>query len=385
MRKLTALALVLLVATLLPSCGEDGDGGTQPEDSQGPTVESTQPTDGSTDLSLVQSVSFTFSEPMDSATINDTTLLVSGRSPSFHVGYDAPSRTATITPDTLYATETWHSAVLTEGVTDEAGNPAAPETVDFRTGPMDCAHLADAMEPNEEIASAAAVAVGDDHYSLTVCDDDKDTYEFSLSEAAKVRFSTYINHAPTDAGGDGPGWQIHFMRADGEYYSTLGTVADPDHTPSYSYSFFPGTYYCEIYSSYGMETGDYVLYDLSVTSETACQDDPYEDNDFQDEATPITEGLHTGLAGCDVDEDWFSIEMSTGDTLTVTVDATFQPGDWENRRLMIRPPSGDQFYESGTTNPFTGQAVSASDGTAYLYVQFWEDDVTYTLDIDLSD
>ncbi len=385
MRRLVVLALMMAAALLPTSCSKDGSGGIEPNDTQSPTVESTLPADGATDRSLVQSVSFTFSEPLDETTVTDTTLLLTGREQSFHIGYDGTTRTATITPDTMYAAETWYTAHVTEGVTDEAGNPVVPESVDFRTGPIDCAHLADAMEPNEEIATAAVVGVENQYYSLTVCDDDKDTYEFSLNEATKVTFSTYIKHAPTDTAGEGPGWQIHYMRADGEYYSTLGTGADPGQTPSYTYTFYPGTYYCEIFSSYGMEPGDYVLYDLMVSGDEPCQDDEYEDNDFQDDAAPITEGLHTGLSGCHVDADWYSIEMSAGETLTVTVDATFEPGDWEHRRMRVIPPSGDSVTDSGTTNPMTCQVTSATDGTAYFYVQFWEDDVTYTLDVELTD
>ncbi len=382
MRRVFVALACALVGIALVSCSSSG--GSDPGDSQRPTVSSVVPSDGSTDQSLVQSVEITFSEQMDPSTITDTTLLLAGRTPVPHVRYDEASRTATITPDTLYAAQTWHEAIITEDVTDAAGNPAWPETLTFQTGPMDTEHLDDAMEPNEEIAGASPVGIGVTYYSLTATDDDKDTYEFTLSERRKVTFATLIKHAPNNPP-RWPGWQIHFMRADGEYYATRGTGAEQGHTPDFSFSFSPGTYYCEIYSSYGLETDDYILYDLEVISGEPCADDQYEDNDFSDEAAPITAGMHTGLAGCYLDEDWYSIDMTAGQTLTVTLDATIPQGGSLIRRMNISPPGGDGFYATNTNNPLTGQVTSTADGTATFYVQFWVDGVTYTLDIELTD
>jgi len=380
-RSVLVVLLCALLGTMLVSCSSSG--GSDPGDSQPPTVASVDPPDGSTDRSLVQSVEITFSETMDASTINDTTLLLGGRASLPHVQYDASSRTATITPDTLYAPLTWHEAVITEDVTDAAGNPATCETLSFQTGPMDVDHLDDAMEPNESIATASPVGLGATRYSLTATDDDKDTYEFTLSERRKITFATLIKHAPNNPP-RWPGWQLRFMRADGEYYATRGTSAEQGQTPDFSFSFSPGTYYCQIYPSYGLETDDYVLYDLDVISDEPCADDQYEDNDFEDEAAPITTGLHTGLTGCYLDEDWHSIDMTTGQTLTVTVDATIPEGS-QTRRMHIYPPGGNNFYETGTDNPFTGQVTATADGTATFYVQFWEDDVDYTLEIALTD
>lgn len=383
MNRTPILLIGLSAALILTSCSKN-DAGTGPGDTERPFVDSTDPADGATDVSLVKPVSITFSEGLDASTVNDTTVYVVARAPSYHVQYDETSRTAVITPDTLHASETWYTAVVTEGVSDRAGNPAVPGSTAFQTGPMDCEHLTDSKEPNEEIAEAAPVDVDHTCYSLTVCDDDKDTYEFSLDQQALITFETLIKHAPVDTSGNGPDWYIQFMRADGDYYSTLGTSATPGQTPSYHYTFLPGTYYCEIFSLPAMEPGEYVLYDLSVTSDDPCQDDAYEDNDFQDEAAPIVEGFYTGLLGCHVDADYFSIQMNGGETVTITVDATMPPGAWEHRRVVLYPPGGDSSSYSGTGNPTTVQATALEPGTGYFYVQFWVDDVEYTLEIVLS-
>ncbi len=381
MRRSLAFALVLLSAAALVSCSSSG--GSDPGDTQRPTIDTSTPADGATDQSLVQSVELTFSEAMDAETISDTTLLLAGRTPVPHVRYDETTRTATITPDTLFAAETWHEVVVTEEVTDLAGNPAWPETLSFQTGTFDADHLADFFEPNESTAEASPVDVGGTCYSLTGTYGDKDTYEFTVDERSRVTFKTPIKAAPPDDA-RWVGWQIHFMRADGEHYSTMGTNARPGQTPQFGLSFDPGTHYCEVYSSYGMQPEDFVLYDLEVVAGTPCDDDPFEPNDFDDEAAPITEGMHSGLRGCYLDKDYFSIEMASGETLTVTLDATFLPGDWEHRRMRIDAPGGDYCEYNGTGNPTVGQVTATAAGTATICITFWEDDVDYTLDVELS-
>lgn len=394
MRTTLALSLILLLAVTLVSCGKDdndkvtepGNGGTDPGDSERPTVVTSSPGDSATGRTLLQPVTFTFSESMEPSTITDTTLFAVGQTPVLHVQYDEPSRTATLTPDSLlYAPQTWHTIVVTEGATDLAGNPAWPETLAFQTGAMNCDNVADLLEPNEEIAEAALVDLGSDYYSLTACGDGKDTYKFNVDETARITVSTFIRHAPLDTSGNGPCWQIYFMRANGEYYSTLGTRAAPGQTQQFAFSFNPGTYYCEIFPYYELDPDEYILYDLEVAASEACGDDVYEDNDFADEAAPITAGIHTDLKGCYLDADYYSIGMTNGQTLTVTLDATFQTGDWEHRRMHVAPPAGDSFYYSGLDNPLVGQVTATTDGTATFYVMFWEDDVEYSLNIELVD
>ena len=98
-----ALAVIALAACY--GC-EGNDGGTSPGDTTPPTIVATVPADGATDVDLVQRVEVTFSEPMDPATINDTTVVVAGRAVRSYVDYDASTRTARVLPETLYVPET---------------------------------------------------------------------------------------------------------------------------------------------------------------------------------------------------------------------------------------------------------------------------------------
>ncbi len=192
--------------------------------------------------------------------------------------------------------------------------------------------------------------------------------------------STLIHDASADTT-DYPGWQIHFMRGPHEYYATLGTSARPGETPDYSYTFLPGTYFVEIYSSYGLDPGEYVLYDLAVTAGDPCDDDAFEDNDFRDMAAPLTAGLHTGLRGCDVDQDFYTIAMAAGQALTMTLDATISGGEGAHRRVELIPPSGNTARSEGTDNPIVLQVTSETDGQALIQIRFWTDDVDYSLDL----
>lgn len=315
---------------------------------------------------------------MDAATINDTTILVAGRTPRGTVEYDASSRTASITPDTLYNAEVWHSAEVTAGATDAAGNPAIPETLLFQTGTLDREYVVDWMEPNESVAEATPVSLDVLYHTLSGCATDEDYYELTLTETKKITVRTPIIYAPiVDRS---PGWNIYFLREDYGLYSTYGTSASTGDTNSYFYSFLPGTYYVKIYNSYGLEDSGFILYDLEFETETPCQDDEYEDNDFEDEAAPLAMGQHDGLRGCHVDLDCFTFEMAAGDTLSVTVDASFLPDTWEIVRINLQPPDGGEGASyQGTDNPNTLTVTSTTAGPALLMVRFWVDGVEYSL------
>jgi hypothetical protein len=382
-RQLALFTAAIVLCSLLTSCGGDDPAGIDPSDAQAPTVVATSIANGATDVSLIERIEFTFSEDMDPATINDTTFLVTGRSPHGIVEYDVSSRTASITPDTLYNAEIWHSARVTAGATDAAGNPAVPETLSFQTGTLDREHVVDWMEPNENVAGATPVSVDVLYHTLSGCDTDDDYFKFTLTESKKITVKTPIIYAPiVDRN---PGWNIYFLREDYGLYATMGTSASTGSTPSYFFTFLPGTYYVDIFNSDGLEESGFILYDLELETGTPCQDDAYEDNDFEDEAAALAVGQHDGLRGCHVDVDYFTFEMAAGDSLSVTVDASFPPDAWETVRINLSPPDGsDSDYYQGTDNPNTLVVTSTTAGSATLKVRFWVDDVEYSLDAAIS-
>jgi hypothetical protein len=381
-RKLATLALAALSASCL-SCAERdrAEEGTGPGDVVRPTVVSVSVADSATGVGLIAPIKVTFSEAMDPATLTAASIGVAGYSTRGRIDYDAPTLSATLTLDTLLSAQVWHTIYVTATATDMAGNGSEPFTRAFQTAGLDCGTMADPFEPNEGPASAATVAPGTIRHSLTVCGEDKDIFRFTTETARKITVTTPIHDASADST-DYPGWQIHFMREDGEYYATLGTHAEAGGFPAYAYSFLPGTYFVEVYSSYGLDPGEYVLYDLDVAATDPCEDDAYEDNDFVDVASPLTLGFHTGLKGCDVDQDCFTVAMTNGQTLTLTLEVTAPGEETVHRRVHLDPPSGAGAAYSGTDNPVVLQVTSEADGPARITIRFWADGVDYTLDLE---
>ncbi len=89
-----------------------------------PTVTSTTPASSATDVSTGAVIRATFSDYMDSATINTSTFLVSG-AVTGTVTYDNFSKTASFTPSTALLKNTTHTVTLTTGMRNTAGNSFA--------------------------------------------------------------------------------------------------------------------------------------------------------------------------------------------------------------------------------------------------------------------
>ncbi|MGI9043509.1 MAG: Ig-like domain-containing protein [Gemmatimonadaceae bacterium] len=96
-------------------------------DTTPPTVVSTVPADGATGVATNTIVSATFSEPMDSSTINTTTftlrLTSGGGNLAGSVAWNAGTHTATFTPSAVLAQGVSYTATVTTGARDVAGNP----------------------------------------------------------------------------------------------------------------------------------------------------------------------------------------------------------------------------------------------------------------------
>jgi hypothetical protein len=100
-----------------------------------PTVDSTSPTNGATDVLVDTVVTATFSEVMDESTITTGSFTIAGVSGS--VSYNSGSYTATFTPAADLAYDTTYTASLSTAITDAAGNPlASTYSWSFTTGSL---------------------------------------------------------------------------------------------------------------------------------------------------------------------------------------------------------------------------------------------------------
>lgn len=96
-----------------------------------PTVSSVSPTNDTTGVAINSSITATFSEVMDAATINATTFTIIGVTGT--VTYSGT--TATFTPSSNLSYRTIYTGTITTGVKDAAGNPMVSSyTWSFTTG-----------------------------------------------------------------------------------------------------------------------------------------------------------------------------------------------------------------------------------------------------------
>lgn len=115
-------------------------------DATAPTVTAISPSDSATGICLTRTVSATFSEPMDAATIGTATIGVTagGVAVAGSVAYDAPTQVASFVPTNAAGFAASTAFVVTvvsgsAGVKDLAGNALASDRVwGFTTGTQPC-------------------------------------------------------------------------------------------------------------------------------------------------------------------------------------------------------------------------------------------------------
>lgn len=374
MRRTRLFAPVAAIAVALASCGGSDGGGPGP-DTGAPTVTSMSITDGETEVGLVERITVTFSEPMDSATINDTTFVVAGRSAVGHIDYNESTRTASFLPDSLMAPETWHDLVLTNGITDAGGTAFEGSTTAFQTGAVACGSLTDHMEPNDEIAQASPIELDRTYHGLTGCNDDRDLFEFLVPGTLKVRAQAHYRRADDEV------CYVYFRRSSGESYTYVGAAVNDGSDLGTQYTFHPGTYYVDVVGTGGYE--NWVLYELTLHTSAPCNDDEFEDNDFRDEAPQIVPGTLEGLQGCYYDDDWFAVQADPGELITLTVIVT---SGYAPIAAGIYGPSGAELaYDTSSNSPLWLSATAQESGAHHVFATFGGSGIVYDLTVGVSD
>lgn len=103
-----------------------------------PTVSAVSPTSGASGVNITTSVTATFSEAMNSSTINGSTFTLTpqgGSAIAATVAYSSDDNVATLTPNSTLAYNTQYTATITTGVQSSLGAALAPNYVwTFTTG-----------------------------------------------------------------------------------------------------------------------------------------------------------------------------------------------------------------------------------------------------------
>jgi hypothetical protein len=130
-----------------------------------------------------------------------------------------------------------------------------------------------------------------------------------------------------------------------------------------------------------------VVYDLTLETLDPCQDDAYEDNDFIDQAVPISPGTVRDLIGCDSDSDYFSLDLAVGQTLTATATETTTRRD--TRMLEIYGPThsrltGHVSHEDPIENPIVETWTALESGTYFVRIYWHGDGNVYDLEVEVT-
>lgn len=92
-----------------------------------PTVSSTSPASGATSVTINSAITATFSEEMQSSTVNKNTFTVSNGKRNIGGTVSYSDKTATFTPSSVLSDSTTYMAKITTGTTDLAGNALASD------------------------------------------------------------------------------------------------------------------------------------------------------------------------------------------------------------------------------------------------------------------
>ena len=133
-------------------------------DTTPPAITGTVPAAGAAGVGTVTPVRATFSESVQSATVSLVLRDPANNVVPSSVAYDAPSRTATLTPNAPLASSTTFTATVS-GVKDVAGNTmTAPHVWSFTTGTpagvCPCTIWNDAAVPGSSVSGGAALELG---------------------------------------------------------------------------------------------------------------------------------------------------------------------------------------------------------------------------------
>jgi len=366
--------LLVTGACLLVCLGCGDDGGTDVEITR-PTVTETSPQDGATGVGMVPLVTVSFSEEMDAPSLAG--IGVNGIV-THHVDYDTLGNRATVYVSEPLAGETAYEVTVPASVKDAEGHSLGTDyTFGFTTGTLDCENAADYLEPNDATNQTSHVAIPCTLPVLSSCGaaERRDYFSFTLDEAKTVTFRVQR------AGGGPPvPWSTTFSRGVYQIFANSDSLRADEEVGDY-FSFLPGTY--TLRAGKQNEDEEIVFYSFTIETSAPCPDDAYEDNDFSFEAAPIGPGEYTDLISCYMDLDYYSIDLTAGETLTVTAE-NLGAGVLEGGVYIYDPDNTRVARDYGTHNPLSTLWTAAEDGTYILLVSWPMGEVEYSMTVEVE-
>jgi hypothetical protein len=256
-----------------------------------------------------------------------------------------------------------HAVDVTFSAADATFKTYATARIVVGTGvtPATCGD--DAFEPDNDPASAAALAPGG--YDLSICDTtlspvDIDFFAIALAKGETVTVTVTFDPEHGDLDCD--------LSLDGSEESIVAYSATTGGEETLAWT--SGEARDHVLAIYGVADVKYAVpyhLEVAVSAVATCTDDGLEDNDTKADASqaPVDGAAIKGLVLCAGDPDWFRIDAAAGDTAYAAV--TPSSGTVE---VELLGPDGTTVLDAAgpTTGPATVGAEKLAGGPVYVRV-----------------
>jgi hypothetical protein len=253
--------------------------------------------------------------------------------------------------------------------------------------PIQCTD--DGYEPNDDMASATPLAlpgIG----GMIMCPGDADVFSIDAVRTDRLNF-LLVNESGL---GDIDLFVFNDAGVEVGKSTSSGTGAE-----NYSYDVYvDGTYYVSV-EPHTADAEDIVNYHLDVSKETftLCDTDAYEPNDFEEQATVLTD-MQFSQVGADWvlellnltvckpgPEDWFALDLLAGDQITVEIFFTNSNGDIDMYMYDSTGGTVDSSTTTANTEEVTFTSGSApADGRYYVKVYMYTSNQDNTYDLKVT-
>ncbi|TNF30238.1 MAG: hypothetical protein EP329_13905 [Deltaproteobacteria bacterium] len=227
-------------------------------------------------------------------------------------------------------------------------------TLEIGFGVVQCE--ADALEPNDTVAAARAVALGT-YEDLRICSGEADVFRVATSPGQTLRIAASFDARYGDL-------DMELRASDGT--TVLATAASARSIEELTYtSPSGGDVFVRVYGVDGASNG----YTLSVedlgSGPLACPSDALGDNRRPEDAAVIFGGVYEGFTVCSGAPDWFAIDLNGGETLEVLTEAT--DGGAAPTVAIYTDPTGTPVASSTTGSDGLADAAYTLGGQGRLY------------------
>ncbi|MFC1654824.1 PPC domain-containing protein [Myxococcota bacterium] len=231
----------------------------------------------------------------------------------------------------------------------------------------DC--LDDSFEENDSQAEAQFVL--DELYEdLMYCQQDEDWYVNWMFAGEDLKVLIAFTHADGDL-------DIEIIDDQGAVLADSTSTSDDEYVEALNV--LEGTHYIRVY---GAAAAVENAYEMLIEYGAPCVDDQYEENDTDADATAWENmTTTTGLMLCGGDEDWYSVTVGAGETLSASI--LFTHGQNADLDLYLYDPSGAEVdYSMSTSDNEDVEEMGTVAGTYNIRVSGWRNsENTYELQV----